>query len=92
MFSVSLLTTVAMMDGIIQSLAVRYHYESTTALCQPSGTLNPIANGSKTTWPDISEERARREAMHVLREMQSLVGVPEVRRWSHHQKLLTLCL
>ena len=96
MFSVSLLTTVAIMDGVFQSLVHRYRNESTTdSLCQRSRILGPISSGhlsrpigSKLSCPDVSQEQAKKEAEHVLRQIQALVGVSDVSWWNHHSILL----
>lgn len=85
MFSLSLLTTVAILDGIIQSLVHWHCCESTTeSICQQ--TLGRITDDSlpspvctKTTCPTILEQ-AEKEAQHVLYEIQTLVGVSDVSR------------
>jgi hypothetical protein len=88
-FSVSLLTTVAIMEGVIQSLVQRCRPDY---LSQRSGTLGPMTPSgticSKTTCFDISQEQARKEAEHVLCEMQILLGVSDVSWWIHHLNLL----
>lgn len=82
-FSISLLTTVAVMDGVIQSLVHEDREGSTTG--PRSEMLGPITSGPSSRSigrnpyrAGISLEQARIEAEHVLREIQSLVGVSDV--------------
>lgn len=87
-FPISLLTTVAIMDGISQR-AHRYSYE--VQRDRPSGTHDRITHTDccMTNCLDFCEEQTRKEIENVLCEMQTLLGASDVSHLPRYFKIWT---
>lgn len=87
-FPISLLTTVAIMDGVVESLVHKHHLEdilkSTTFSPARSGfspcQRRPVARSDigKNKHRKLLEAIAREEAEGVLSDIQALVGLTDV--------------
>ena len=79
-FSIARLTTIAIMDGLVESLV--YKYLSEMRLSSPRGGpgFRSLPSGSCTSRRKVRrlEKKARDEAEGVLCDIQALVGITDV--------------